>query len=293
MGVDDDFFYSPVIYLILLVLELLYLHLSDNLEPFEVNQSVALVETTTAHGLGIGDKVDVDINPDDVTKNKTYYVRKRIYQTANLLAPEANSTIDFTGIGRFEILNGGADYTAGTYNNIALTGGSGTGATASITVSDAGIVSSVQLQNAGSGYAKGDYLAVADEDLVRSGASQSTQRLVVFVDHVGFAAGQTQVTVKDSTRYADGDLISIGSEVLEISSISGQVLTVIRGREGTTDIDHYNDQPVTLYKPKYNFSANQQIFTGAYSDIFSHMIEKHNRLLFSMIMQLRLLQQTH
>ena len=265
-GVDDDFFLQSSNLFDTIGSRIIVLtSLSDNLEPFEVNQSVALVETTTAHGLGIGDKVDVDINPDDATKNKTYYVRKRIYQTANLLAPEANSTIDFTGIGRFEILNGGADYTAGTYNNIALTGGSGTGATASITVSDAGIVSSVQLQNAGSGYAKGDYLAVADEDLVRSGASQSTQRLVVFVDHVGFAAGQTQVTVKDSTRYADGDLISIGSEVLEISSISGQVLTVIRGREGTTDIDHYNDQPVTLYKPKYNFSANQQIFTGAYS----------------------------
>ena len=31
--------------------------LSDGLEPFEVNQSVALVETAENHGLGIGDKV--------------------------------------------------------------------------------------------------------------------------------------------------------------------------------------------------------------------------------------------
>ena len=38
--------------------------LSDGLEPFEVNQSVALVETTSPHGLGIGDDIEIDINPN-------------------------------------------------------------------------------------------------------------------------------------------------------------------------------------------------------------------------------------
>ena len=42
--------------------------LSDGLNPFEVNQSVALVETQQPHGLGIGDQVTIDINPDDTTK---------------------------------------------------------------------------------------------------------------------------------------------------------------------------------------------------------------------------------
>ena len=56
------------------------------------------------------------------------------------------------------------DYTAGTYTGVALTGGSGTGATATFTVSDAGLVSGIQIQDAGSGYARGDYLSVADED---------------------------------------------------------------------------------------------------------------------------------
>ena len=37
--------------------------LSDGLEPFEVNQSVALIETAENHGLGIDDKVTIDINP--------------------------------------------------------------------------------------------------------------------------------------------------------------------------------------------------------------------------------------
>ena len=56
--------------------------LSDNLEPFDVNQSVALVETNANHGLGIGDKVTIDISPDDASKTKNYWIRKRLYQKA-------------------------------------------------------------------------------------------------------------------------------------------------------------------------------------------------------------------
>ena len=135
--------------------------LSDNLEPFIVNQSVALIETTSPHGLGIDDKVTIDINPDDTTKTKTWYLRKRLYQDVTFKTPSNTTKVNDSGIGRFEILNGGADYTAATYNNIAITGGSGTGATASITVSAAGVVSNVTIQNAGSGYKRGDYVGVA------------------------------------------------------------------------------------------------------------------------------------
>ena len=236
--------------------------LSDGLNPFEVNQSVALVETDSPHGLGIGDQVTIDINPDDTTKTKTYYIRKRLYQEAILVPPSNKSTIDFTGIGRYEILNGGADYTAGTYTSVALTGGSGTGATATFTVSDAGIVSGIQIQDAGSGYARGDYLGVADEDLVRSGASVSTARFQIYVGHVGVPAGGTKVTVKSSFGFSDNDLIKIGEEVLKIESIAGNDLIVARGQEGTDDVDHFDGQEVVLYKPQYNFATNYQIFDG-------------------------------
>ena len=237
--------------------------LSDGLNPFEVNQSVALIETAEPHGLGIGDKVTVDINPNDATKTKTYYLRKRLYQEATLIPPNNTSTIDFTGIGRYEILNGGADYTAGTYTSVALTGGSGTGATATFTVSNAGIVSGIQIQDAGSGYERGDYLSVADEDLVRSGASQSTARFTIYVGHVGVPAGGTKVTVDDALGFAVDDLIKIGEEILKIAGINGKDLSVIRGQEGTSDVDHFDGQEVSLYKAQYNFATNFQIFTGS------------------------------
>ena len=239
--------------------------LSDGLNPFEVNQSVALIETAEPHGLGIGDKVDIDINPDDATKTKTYYLRKRLYQEATLIPPSRKTSINFTGIGRFEILNGGADYTPDTYTSVPLTGGSGTGATATFTVSAEGIVSDMQIQDAGSGYARGDYLGVADEDLVRSGASQSTSRFALYVGHVGIAAGSTRVTVDNTDGFSDNDLIKIGNEILQIQSITGSDLFVSRGQEDTEDVDHFDGQEVELYKPRFNFVDNFQIFDGSNS----------------------------
>ena len=106
-----------------------------------------------------------------------------------MIPPVVNTEVNDTGIGRFQLLNAGADYTAGTYNNVALTGGSGTGA-ANIVVASSGRVTSVTIQAKGSGYAKADYLGIADETLERSGASTSTQRLTLYIDHVGLAAGR-------------------------------------------------------------------------------------------------------
>jgi hypothetical protein len=239
--------------------------LSDNLEPFVVNQNVALVETIQPHGLGIGDEVSIDILPNDAIKTKTYYVRKRLYQKVKFSSPEYISNINYTGVGRFEILNGGADYTPGTYNNISLTGGSGTGATASIIVSAAGIVSSVVIQNGGSGYKKADYLSVDDEDLVRSLASLGNARLTIYVDHVGFAAGSTALFVDSSIGASNGNLLKIGNEIVQVSSISGNRINVIRAREGTQNTDHYDGQEVSLYKPRYNFANNYQISSSSFS----------------------------
>ena len=247
--------------------------LSDNLEPFDVNQRVALIETDGEHGLGIGDKVNIDINPDDTTKTKTYFLRKRLYQTVKFATPKNSSSIEDTGIGRYQILNGGADYTPGVYSNVPLTGGSGTGATAIVTVSSTGVVSSVQLQDKGSGYKKGDYLGVDDESLVRSLASLSTARFTIYVDHVGFASGSSSLNLKTSIGFSIGDLLKIGNEIVEISSINDNTVTVIRGIENTDDVDHFDGQKVDLYKAGYNFTSNFQISASQNSGF----IESYNQ----------------
>lgn len=62
----------------------------------------------------------------------------------------------------------GSGYVNGTYNSVPLTGGSGSGAKANITVATGG-VTLVTLVDGGSGYAAGDTLSANDSDLGNSG----------------------------------------------------------------------------------------------------------------------------
>jgi hypothetical protein len=238
------------------------LSLSDNLEPFDVNQRVALIETSENHGLAIGDEVNISIFPNDTQKTKTYYLRKRLYQKVVFRTPQVSSSIDYNGVGRTTILNSGADYTTGTYTNIPLTGGSGSGATAVVTVSGAGLVSNIQIQDGGSGYRRGDFLSVDDDQLERSGASLSSSRLVVYVDHAGISESSTRMILKSSNGFVNGDLLSVGSEIVKIVSINGNEVTVDRAQEGTESVDLFDKQAVSLYKPGYNFSDQYQISTS-------------------------------
>jgi hypothetical protein len=64
---------------------------------------------------------------------------------------------------------GGSSYSTGVYPNITLTGGQGSGATATITVAS-GVVSSVVLNNPGNFYAVGDSLTAASSSIGGTGS---------------------------------------------------------------------------------------------------------------------------
>ena len=64
------------------------------------------------------------------------------------------------GVLAFTLTNAGSGYTNGTYNNQALTGGTGAGATANITVAG-GVVTAVVINGHGSGYATSNVLSAA------------------------------------------------------------------------------------------------------------------------------------
>ena len=67
---------------------------------------------------------------------------------------------------------GGSLYTNGNYQNVSLTGGNGTGAVATITVSG-GSVTSVTLNNGGSFYLAGDVLSASSADVGGTGSGFS------------------------------------------------------------------------------------------------------------------------
>jgi len=73
----------------------------------------------------------------------------------------------------FGTLVGGTVYVAGTYPEVSLTGGNGSGATATIVVNSSGVVSSVTLKNGGQFYAVGDVLTAPNTSLGNSGSGFS------------------------------------------------------------------------------------------------------------------------
>ena len=77
---------------------------------------------------------------------------------------ETNAT---GGVGAYTIGNNGTGYTNGTYPLVNLTGGTGTGATAAVTVSG-GIVTSFVIGSRGTGYTAGDVLGI---NLVTAGTA--------------------------------------------------------------------------------------------------------------------------
>ena len=228
--------------------------LSSGLNIFTINDHVAILKTATSHGVGIGDDIHIDINPDDTETTTTQYVRSRIYQEVTFESPAATTTINDTGIGRTTILNGGEDYTAGTYIDVALKGGTGSDATADFVVDASGSVTNVTIKNKGTGYLKFDVLTVGDTDLSKT--DTSTPVLQLEVDHIGLGLSETQVNVVNSIGFTDGDRIQIGDEVLDILNKSGNVLTV---RRGSVPVDHFTGATVTLYVPGYTLNRGYKI----------------------------------
>ena len=89
-------------------------------------------------------------------------------------------------------------YAPGTYSNINLTGGSGSGAQATITVSGAGLITAITLTSAGVGYVVGDILTVCSAatptagcltEVVAGTSSTAVVATVAATTTIGFQSG--------------------------------------------------------------------------------------------------------
>jgi len=70
-------------------------------------------------------------------------------------------------------VTGGTTYTAGTYENVELTGGSGSAAYATITVNSSGVVTAATLLSGGQFYIVGDVLSASSSTLGGAGSGFS------------------------------------------------------------------------------------------------------------------------
>jgi len=71
-----------------------------------------------------------------------------------------------------------------------------------------------------------------------------------------YAAGDGILTLTDATGFLTGQFITIDNEVLEVTDVNGNDLTVSRGMYGTADVDHNNGAAVTALTDGGNYLLN-------------------------------------
>jgi hypothetical protein len=71
-----------------------------------------------------------------------------------------------------------------------------------------------------------------------------------------FAAGDVTLTLTDSTGFLTGQFITIDNEVMEVTDVNGNDLTVSRGAYGTADVDHNDGSTVTALTDSGQYLLN-------------------------------------
>jgi len=153
-----------------------------------------------------------------------------------------------TVIGNLGGITAGSDYTNGTYNGVALSGGSGSGATANITVSG-GVVTAVTLVNKGVGYAASDLLGVTPNVVGGTGTGFSIPVTTILTNRIGVMA--SSLTAAGTGTRADGTYTGVA---LSGGTGSGAVATVTFAGATTT---------VTITNPGTGYTAGDVLTIAA------------------------------
>lgn len=106
-------------------------------------------------------------------------------------------------ISTLSLTTGGSGYTNGTYNNVSLTGGTGTGARATIVVSG-GAVTSVTLTSAGIGYTNSGVLSCSASSISSTGSGSGFTTTITAVSGIV----SNVVLTNGGTGYLVGDVLS-------------------------------------------------------------------------------------
>jgi hypothetical protein len=101
-------------------------------------------------------------------------------------------------------------------------------------------------------------------------AWSSSATVTVIDEGATFVAGDNTLTVLDSTGFISGGFAIIDNEIVEITDVNGNDLTLTRGVYGTADVDHNNGVNVTLLTDNGSYLANffseLEVITGGSSN---------------------------
>ena len=145
------------------------------------------------------------------------------------------STITTSSIKTLGAITGGAGYVNGTYTNVTLTGGSGSGAKATVTVSG-GAVTAVTVTSRGAGYQVGDALSASNTELGGTGAGFSVPVATLYAQAVKMSAAATATATVPLTFSTPENRIEILQHEIGTDAINGQNVSAIESYFETNDL---------------------------------------------------------
>lgn len=85
-----------------------------------------------------------------------------------------------------------------------------------------------------------------------------------------YAASDVTLTLTDATGFLEGSFIRIDNEIIQVETVAGNDMTVLRGRYGTSDVDHNDGSAVTQLTDAgdyfINFFTELETVTGGTSN---------------------------
>jgi hypothetical protein len=167
----------------------------------------------------------------------------QVVSGTNIPAGTLVNSITSSNINALTNLVGGSLYMDGPYTDVPLTGGSGFGATADVTVAG-GAVTVVTIVLKGAGYVAGDSLSADDSDLGGGGGSGfSIDVDTIFpmgIEMSANATGTGSVTITFSTQ---DDIIKVYQHEIGVDEIDGQSVNAIESSIETNDLGWVSGGP--------------------------------------------------
>ena len=132
-------------------------------------------------------------------------------------------------------LVGGSLYTNGTYTNVTLTGGSGTGAKATVVVSG-GAVTSVTITARGAAYAVDNTLSAAAASIGGTGSGFSIKVQTIYQQAILLSVAATASATTTLTFSIEPNLIQVFQHEIGVDNVNGQEVLAIDSFFETSDL---------------------------------------------------------
>lgn len=176
----------------------------------------------------------------------TYYgnLSPQLVATASgLLSNTTITSITSSNINALTNLVGGSSYLDNSYTDVPLTGGTGFGATADVTVSG-GAVTNVVLVERGAGYVVGDSLSADDSDLGGGGgAGFSIDVDTIYAMGIELSANATTTATVTITFSTQAGLIKVYQHETGVDAVDGQNALAIQSSIETNDLGWVSGGP--------------------------------------------------